>query len=629
MGFRQDINGLRAIAVLAVVLFHFNPKWLPGGFIGVDVFFVISGFLMTSIIFSGLNNNTFNLFKFYNARINRIFPVLATLFTVLLIFGWFYLIPNNYKELGTQIQQSSLFISNHFFAKGGGYFDTSENSKWLLHTWSLSIEWQFYIFFPIIILTFKKYLNFSQIKPAIVFLFLTSFIYSIYATSVESKTAYFSLTVRAWELLLGSLAFLYPWPLKQKLYKFCIQCLGIFLIFSSYFLITKEIPWPGYIALLPVLGAYLIIISNYQNNLIINNPLFSHIGKWSYSIYVWHWPLVVFGFYIAYKDWWLYGIPLSIVFGFLSYQLIEKINCKRYIEWKDIYKVKPALVLLITLFISTLIQLSNGLDSRGSEPLKTILNEKNNSNPNSCMDLSQNADFTPCILGDKSNLKVIIAGDSHADSTVSAITSIMDLKKEGVLVLNKSGCAFVFNNSEYCHIVNQKRIAILNKYRNIPIIVINRYGSKLEGENDPNRNSKTIEPSTQELDRRYNIFESDFESSICKLSQHAPVYVLFAIPEQGQNIPNIMAKQLYESGYIKDNSISLDQYLKRSNRVNSTLARIAHKCNAKILDPTQILCTTGKCISEYRGRPIYRDGDHLSEYGNKLLTPLFKEVINP
>jgi peptidoglycan/LPS O-acetylase OafA/YrhL len=211
-----------------------------------------------------------------------------------LVFGWFYILPTDYRDLGQQIEKSSLFTSNLLFAKGGGYFDTAEHTKWLLHTWSLSVEWQFYIFFPIIIITLKKYLSFTNLKRVVIGLFLTSFIYCIYATYEDSKTAYFLLTSRAWEMLLGGLAFLYPWSLKNKYLKIITQCFGLILIIASYFLISKDTPWPGYMALIPVFGSYFIISSNYQNNILISNPIFSYIGKWSYSIYVWHWTLVVF-----------------------------------------------------------------------------------------------------------------------------------------------------------------------------------------------------------------------------------------------------------------------------------------------------------------------------------------------
>lgn len=203
-------------------------------------FFVISGFLMTSIIFNGVEKDSFNLFKFYNARANRIIPVLAAVSAVLIIFGWFYLLPTDYSDLGKQIEKSALFISNLLFAEGGGYFDTAEHTKWLLHTWSLSVEWQFYICFPIIIITLKKYLNFTNLKRAVISLFIASFIFSMYATYKDSKTAYFLLTSRAWEMLFGGLAFLYPWSLKNKLQQISTQCFGLILIGTSYFFDFKR-----------------------------------------------------------------------------------------------------------------------------------------------------------------------------------------------------------------------------------------------------------------------------------------------------------------------------------------------------------------------------------------------------
>lgn len=162
VNFRYDINGLRAIAVLVVVIFHFLPTYLTGGFVGVDVFFVISGFLMTSIIFNGLANNKFNLFKFYVSRANRIIPALGVLCLILVILGWFFLPPTEYKSLGKHIVGSITFLSNIFYWQESGYFDASSHEKWLLHTWSLSVEWQFYIIYPVILLILNKFINISK-----------------------------------------------------------------------------------------------------------------------------------------------------------------------------------------------------------------------------------------------------------------------------------------------------------------------------------------------------------------------------------------------------------------------------------------------------------------------------------
>ena len=636
MQFRYDINGLRAIAVLAVVIFHFNPQWLPGGFAGVDVFFVISGFLMTSIIFGGVEKNTFKLFKFYNARANRIIPVLAAMSAVLLVFGWFYLTPIDYRDLGRQVEKSSLFISNLLFAKGGGYFDTAEHTKWLLHTWSLSVEWQFYIFFPILIVILKKYLSFKNLKRVVIGLFLASFIYCIYTTYKDSKTAYFLLTSRAWEMLLGGLAFLYPWSLKNKITKITVQSLGIVLIVTSYFFMSKDTLWPGYMALIPVFGAYLIIVSNYQNNFVINNLTFSYIGKWSYSIYVWHWPLVVLGFYFAFENWWMYGIPLSLLLGFLSYQFIEKINFPRYSSWKEIYKVKPFYIFLVILVCGYTIKKTDGMEFRVSEKITTILNEVNNDFPQRCESVFASEKFETCIIGNKDNIKAIILGDSHADAIASSITSILNLSKDGVIYAPRSGCPYILNASfnediSFCTKINEDRHQYLKQHKNTPIFIVNRYLERMEGENNIDRaNSQIIYFSDKKSTKKekYLEFKDNFEKSICDISPNSPVYIVSTIPEMGINIPPLMAKQIMSLNKILDNSISYSQYQNRSSQMNKLLEDVAQKCNAKILDPSKILCQQGKCISEYKGRSIYRDGDHLSEYGNKILTPMFEEVLN-
>lgn len=645
MNFRYDINGLRAIAVLAVVIFHFNPQWLPGGFAGVDVFFVISGFLMTSIIFNGVEKNTFNLFKFYNARANRIVPVLATMSAVLLVFGWFYLLPTDYRDLGRQVEKSSLFISNLLFAKGGGYFDTAEHTKWLLHTWSLSVEWQFYIFFPIIIISLKKILSFRNLKLIVLGLFLASFIYCIYATYKDSKTAYFLLTSRAWEMLLGGLAFLYPWSLKNKPHQIITQCLGIVLIIASYFLITKDTPWPSYMALIPVLGAYLIIVSNYQNNPLVNNPIFSIVGNWSYSIYVWHWPLVVLGFYFSFENWWLYGIPLSFLLGFLSYHFIEKTNFPRYESWKEIYKVQPFYIFLIILACGYIIKDNDGFESHYSQEILEAIAETDNSNPYKCDSGLRNRDVEECAIGNQNNIKAIIIGDSHADSLTTAVASAFDLKQEGIISIATASCPFLLNanikdpiNHDDCHNINLKRLKLIEseKYKNTPIILISRFPVYLEGQNDVERvkhegsGSSMYFPNSEKASKNqvYSLFYNDLKETLCTVSNNNPTYITYPIPEFPINIPKTVTKSLL---FDQNNSVVLtyDSYLKRSLKVRDIIKNSAKACRVETLDPAQVLCPANECISTYQDRPIYRDGDHLSEYGNKLLTPMFKAALNP
>lgn len=324
--FRFDINGLRALAVIGVVLFHFNEAWLPGGFAGVDVFFVISGYLMTGIIFRGLEYNKFSIFNFYIARAKRIIPALAVLCLFILLFGWFFLIPEDYAILGKHVLSSILFLSNVVFWHESGYFDPSSYEKWLLHTWSLAVEWQFYLIYPVLLVALHKFFSLKIVKVFVLFATVLCFFFSVYATYKWANASYYLLPTRMWEMLIGGVAFLYPLSLSDKL-KPKIEILGLFLILISFVFISKDVPWPGYLALFPVLGAFFVIQAQRDNSTLLNNFVLQKIGSWSYSIYLWHWPLVVAIYYFSLNDSFIYlGLFLSISLGAVSYVLVEKHN---------------------------------------------------------------------------------------------------------------------------------------------------------------------------------------------------------------------------------------------------------------------------------------------------------------
>jgi len=252
MNFRLDINGLRAIAVLSVVIFHFNANWLPSGFVGVDVFFVISGFLMTGIVWTKLIENNFSFIKFYVARCQRIIPALSMLALALLIYGWFSLSPLEYKELSKHILSSLSFLSNIIYWQESGYFDSGSHEKWLLHTWSLSVEWQFYILYPIALFLLIKLLPTNTIKRFIVILTIIGFIFSAFAVKVWPNPSYYLLPTRAWEMLAGGCAYFYPIS-TSRLNRKWTSNIGIVLIVTSFFCFSDQTPWPGLYALIPVI----------------------------------------------------------------------------------------------------------------------------------------------------------------------------------------------------------------------------------------------------------------------------------------------------------------------------------------------------------------------------------------
>ncbi|WP_346399814.1 acyltransferase family protein [Pseudomonas syringae] len=326
MDFRKDINGLRAIAVIAVLLFHFHPDWLPGGFAGVDVFFVISGYLITGIILRGLRSGKFRLATFYTSRARRIVPALAVLCFALLLLGWFSLLPLDYRALGTHVASSLGFVSNIVYWREAGYFTASAHEKWLLHTWSLSVEWQFYLLYPIALLMLSRFVALHNLRWWVLGASLTGFVACVSASSQWPEAAFYLLPTRAWELLAGGVACLFPLQLKA-LQQRVLEHIGLTLIVAGFFLLSVQDTWPGYLVLMPVLGTFAVIVAARNDSLLTCNPLAQWTGTRSYSLYLWHWPVVVWmndAGLLGETRAVLVGIGMAVTLGLVSWWLIEQ-----------------------------------------------------------------------------------------------------------------------------------------------------------------------------------------------------------------------------------------------------------------------------------------------------------------
>jgi peptidoglycan/LPS O-acetylase OafA/YrhL len=327
-GFRADINGLRAVAVLAVVLFHFRVAGFGGGFVGVDVFFVISGYLMTRIILGPLAEERFSVWRFYLARARRIFPALAVLGALMLAYGWFKLSPMDFKLLAKHVGVSLLFFSNQVYWKESGYFDADAHEKWLLHTWSLSVEWQFYLIYPLLILAVARLCRRPACMSGLLWsVFFASLAWSAWLAFANPSKAFFLLPTRAWEMLSGGLVFVHQDACNRLARTLrWREPAGLAAILAASLWLTPDTPWPGLAALLPVAGATLVLLDSGGRTLLLGNAALQGIGRWSYSIYLWHWPIVVWfhqsqsprnGALIA------AGVAASIALGWVSYRLVE------------------------------------------------------------------------------------------------------------------------------------------------------------------------------------------------------------------------------------------------------------------------------------------------------------------
>jgi peptidoglycan/LPS O-acetylase OafA/YrhL len=296
-GYRPDIDGLRALAVLAVVAFHGFPTYVTGGFVGVDVFFVISGFLISGIILSETNDGSFSLKRFYGRRIRRIFPALLLVLFVSLFAGWWFLLPADFARLGKQLAASAAFVSNFYFWFQSGYFSPDARTFPLLHLWSLGVEEQFYIVWPLIIIFLRR--GPSWIILAIVAVGLSSFFLSI-ALANNHEADFYSPLTRAWELMLGAAL---AWLRRRNGTALSAQSAdmatasGLLMIGCSALLFDQQSSYPGWLALVPTIGASLILWSGECSRVgpyVLSNRYVVFVGLISYPLYLWHWPLLVF-----------------------------------------------------------------------------------------------------------------------------------------------------------------------------------------------------------------------------------------------------------------------------------------------------------------------------------------------
>ncbi|MFB2577591.1 acyltransferase family protein [Acinetobacter sp. c2-A9] len=636
MQFRYDINALRAIAVLAVLIFHFNSDWLPGGFIGVDVFFVISGYLMTGIIVSKLATQQFKLTDFYLARAYRIIPALLVLCTILLVLGYFFLLPMDYKAVGRHVASSLSFVSNINYLEEIDYFDVTAKEKFLLHTWSLSVEWQFYLIYPIIILILHRIFKLEHLKYIVLLLFIVGFSFCIYSSQHEPMEAFYLLYSRAWEMLVGGVAYLFSFKIVEK-QQSVVQKVSILLILFSYFFFDEATIWPSYWTIIPVFGAFLFIVSNCQSKL-LNYTVIQAIGRWSYSIYLWHWVFAVIIFYYTLPEYTVYvGILLSILCGFLSYRYIESINLKKMVQNSLFKKMLLILVFFIIFLSAKRVGDYKLIQPNISPKINQVLSYWGERNPYHCMPNGKKLSEV-CYIGNKDNIRAIMVGDSHTDALLTGLVANTNVQKQGIAAMLQVSCPMIaganftgFDN--ICALENQQRSSYLaQNLKGVPVIWTSRLSAYLLGSQSNllyvHDNKPLIyfeQKYHKSNDALLSQLEINLKQTICSLSQNHPVYMVLPVPELPYDAPKTMAKRilLKQDAEIE---MSYQQYLNRNQPFREMIGRVASQCQATVLDPAQYLCDGVKCKGSNNGTPWYYDDDHLNQYGNQQLQEMFSKI---
>lgn len=334
MVYRRDIDGLRAIAVMAVVAFHAFPNWLRGGFIGVDVFFVISGYLISGIVANGLEQGTFSFSDFYQRRVKRIFPALFLVLAACLAVGWCALMSDEYKVLGKHIAGGSVFVSNFILQKEASYFGAAAESKQLLHLWSLAVEEQFYLVWPLVLwIAFKRKWNLLLVS---VLAACASFYLNIRQSGIDLTADFYSPQTRFWELMFGSAlacaARRMPMLPKEgaAMLSNVLSLAGLAMLAGGFWLLDKEAGFPGMWALVPVLGAVLVICAGpdaWGNRVVLSSRALVWIGLISFPLYLWHWPLLSFLRTVLSEtpsvQLRLAAVLLSLALAWLTYRFVE------------------------------------------------------------------------------------------------------------------------------------------------------------------------------------------------------------------------------------------------------------------------------------------------------------------
>lgn len=450
-GFRKDINALRAIAVLAVLGYHYKIRFLQGGFAGVDLFFVISGYLMTRIILTGLEKESFSYSEFLLRRFQRIVPALLALVLLVSFACFFIYFPHDYKENAGNALASLLFYSNMLYLQHSGYFDQASDRNIFLHTWSLAVEFQFYLIYPAVLLVIKRFISGKQ-AFRIVFICLLSglFALAVWINKGQSVLSFYILPTRAWELLAGGLAFLIPVTGLGSAAKKILALSGYLILGYSLVFLHADMAWPGYHTLLPVGAGLLILVAAEDFSLLEISPV-QFTGTISYSLYLWHWPVWVMAGYLG------YGSGTGTVMMLTLVSMIMAAG-----SWLIIEKYRPGriqLVAVITIAMLTLLFFKTyTVNQFMFKPASLELSEYNTSHQGQkAAQFSEGKCFisrgkfsdykiNAClnIVSGKKNLLLI--GDSHAADLSESLRGKLELRNIHLLQSTASGCLPLLRN---------------------------------------------------------------------------------------------------------------------------------------------------------------------------------------
>ncbi len=640
--YRPEIDGLRALAVLPVILFHAGVDFFSGGYVGVDIFFVISGYLITSILLNELQEGSFSIISFYERRARRILPALFLVLLVCLPITWILLIPTDLVNFSKSVISVIVYASNIFFFRTLDYFSPSADTIPLLHTWSLGIEEQFYILFPVFLLLIWR-IQRNILPIALIVVSSVSLGLCFYFAERYPNFNFYLLPSRAWELLAGSLC-AYMFFKKPTIASTsepisdAFALLGLVLIFTSIVLLNETTPYPSAWTLLPVIGTVLVIINSRGDSItarFLGFKGFVWIGLLSYSAYLWHQP--VFSFYKIFSDSSeisgtvaLTLILIVFVLSYLSWEFVEK-----PFRYKSVFNRRKVFSLAIVWSVVFLAVGTSGILASGYKfRYASAVNE-----------LADTAEISPkrgqCHTsgaGYKSpeescsyfaeDVKWAVLGDSHGVELAYALSRELEKEEIGLKHFTFSSCApeILFRRSTIgCASWLNGATEWLGANSNTTDVVLAFYHLSYENMD------LAIGMENREVAERIRLYYESFEALVQKLRRAGKnVYIVLPIPRMEKHIDKYVYPRLSFIGTLRNESqligIAASNYFNEAGSSRKYLTEIAQKTGAVLIDPSQSLCDESVCHGISENKLNYFDQHHLSVHGAEKVVEQFSKL---
>ncbi len=639
MKHRADIDGLRAVAIVPVLLFHAGIARVSGGFTGVDVFFVVSGYLITGLILDDIAKGSFSVAHFYERRVRRILPALFVLLICASLAAYVLLMPDDAREFGRSLFATMLFSSNVLFSMQTGYFQAPAEMKPLLHTWSLAVEEQFYILYPLVLFLVTRYLR-KHYSVVLLSALGLSLAFSIWYVHTHHSAAFYSSVARAWELLLGGiLAIQVIRPVRHRLIANVLAFLGLVLLVYSFLTLSGTRAFPGVNALYPTLGAALIIYSGAGRDTFVAKVLstkpVAFIGLISYSLYLWHWALLVFlKYYLVRRlsGWEIAAVMgVAVVIATLSWRFVESPfrGRRRLMKSRRLLFAGAAAGSVAFVLFGGLLFLTGGLPSRFSSQVLGLLAGKGDywARRDQCMGQI-------CAIGNSAP-GFLLWGDSHAGAIAPLFEQMAAANHKSGAVAFVPACAPLLGLKRYdqddvkkCTRFNQSVLEFIKSNHISNVFLHARWGLYAEGSRyRQERGGPALLTADRNPKEDYRELESLLPATIQELQRlHVNITIIASVPEVEMDVPTVLARNVV-TGKVSSLAPHYPEFLERQARAFKLLSQVAEKYRVRVIYPHQTLCNYSSCRIVSENHALYVDDDHLSTHGAMYLMPTFAPLL--